>query len=99
MDKKLTDINIKRQDDFNRQNIVKQENTKFGYPIFSSIEINIHGSCNRRCAFCPRVDEELYPNLDEYLDLEFFKKILSELRDNNYSGRMGFSGFFRTIIT
>ena len=39
MDKKLTDINIKRQDDFNRQNIVKQENTKFKYPIFSSIEI------------------------------------------------------------
>ena len=98
MDKKITDINIKRQDDFNRQNIVKQENTKFGYPIFSSIEINIHGSCNRRCAFCPRVDEELYPNLDEYLDLEFFKKILSELRDNNYSGRMGFSGFSEPLL-
>ena len=51
-----------------------------GFPVFSSIELNIHGSCNRRCAFCPRVDETQWPNLDEMLDLEFFKKLLSELK-------------------
>ena len=59
MDKKITDININRQDQFNQKNLISQKNNKFKYPIFSSIELNIHGSCNRRCAFCPRVDESL----------------------------------------
>ena len=93
MSKKVTDINIKRQDDFNKINLDSQKKNHFGYPTFSSIEINIHGSCNRRCAFCPRVDEELYPNLDEFLSLNFFEKILVELKKNNYLGRMSFQVF------
>ena len=98
MDKKITDININRQDQFNKKNLISQKNNKFKYPIFSSIELNIHGSCNRRCAFCPRVDEELYPNLDEYLDINFFRKMLGELKQNNYTGRMGFSGFSEPLL-
>ena len=99
MSSKVTDINIKRQDDFNKINHDTQRKiSDFEYPIFSSIEINTHGSCNRRCAFCPRVDEELYPNLDEFLSIEFFEKILIELKKNNYSGRMGFSGFSEPLI-
>ena len=98
MDKKITDININRQDKFNQKNLLAQKDNKFSFPIFSSIELNIHGSCNRRCAFCPRVDEELYPNLDEYLDIDFFKKILNELKKNNYTGRMGFSGFCEPLL-
>ena len=37
MDKKNTDTNIKIQDDFNRQNILKQEKAKFGYIISPSV--------------------------------------------------------------
>ena len=98
MGNKITDINIKRQDDFNKINLDSQKNGAFKHPIFSSIEMNIHGSCNRRCAFCPRVDEELYPNLDEYLSIEFFEKILNELKQNQYKGRMGFSGFSEPLL-
>ena len=64
------DINISRQDQFNKE-YIKKNNKGFSFPIFSSIEMNIHGSCNRRCAFCPRVDEALYPNLDEELEISF----------------------------
>lgn len=60
--------------------------------------MNIHGSCNRRCAFCPRVDEHLYPNLNEELSIDFFEKILKELKENNYKGRMGFSGFCEPFL-
>ena len=95
---KIKDKNITRQDEFNQKNIISQKINNLKFPVFSSIELNIHGSCNRRCAFCPRVDEELYPNLDEYLDLDFFKKILGELRENNYTGRMGFSGFCEPLL-
>ena len=27
------------------------------------MEFDLHGSCSRRCAFCPRVDENKYPNI------------------------------------
>jgi radical SAM protein with 4Fe4S-binding SPASM domain len=90
------DINIKRLDDFNKS--YNHKVASFSFPIFSSIEMNIHGSCNRRCAFCPRVDEHLYPNLNEYLDLHFFEKLLTELKKNNYEGRMGFSGFSEPLM-
>ena len=93
----MQDINIKRQDEFNKK-YVKSINTFKGYPVFSSIEFNIHGSCNRRCAFCPRVDENLYPNLDEYLNKDFFIKILKELSENKYTGRIGFSGFSEPFL-
>ena len=91
------DINISRQDQFNKE-YIKKNNKSFSFPIFSSIEMNIHGSCNRRCAFCPRVDEHLYPNLDEELEISFFEKILSELKSNDYQGRMGFSGFSEPFL-
>ena len=57
------------------------------------MEFNLHGSCSRRCAFCPRVDENLWPNLDEELSMELFDKIIIELKELNYSGRIAFSGF------
>ena len=66
------DINISRQDQFNKE-YIKKNNKSFLFQ-FSSIEMNIHGSCNRRCAFCPRVDEHLYPNLDEELEIGSLKK-------------------------
>tara|TARA_X000000950_G_scaffold288880_1_gene408070 strand:- start:5086 stop:5979 length:894 start_codon:yes stop_codon:yes gene_type:complete len=94
----MKDVNIKRQDIFNKNYIKNNISSYKGFPVFSSIELNIHGSCNRRCAFCPRVDEEVWPNLDEKLDLDFFKKILKELSDNNYKGRIGFSGFSEPFL-
>ncbi len=91
------DINITRQDKFNKEYIKKTQSFD-GFPVFSSIEINIHGSCNRRCAFCPRVDEKLWPNLDERLDISLWEKVLKELKENNYKGRIGFSGFSEPFL-
>jgi len=93
----MQDINIGRQDKFNKENLKKLNSFK-GFPVFSTIEINIHGSCNRRCAFCPRVDEKLWPNLDERLDINLWEKILKELKKNDYSGRIGFSGFSEPFL-
>ena len=93
----MKDINILRQDQFNKNNLKKLNSFK-GFPVFSTIEMNIHGSCNRRCAFCPRVDEKLWPNLDERLDIDLWKKILKELSQNNYQGRIGFSGFSEPFL-
>ena len=57
------DIKTLKVNDFHKEYYKRISNLKF--PIFSIIEFNLHGTCNRRCAFCPRVDEELWPNKDE----------------------------------
>lgn len=85
------DIKTLKVNEFHKEYLKRISNFKF--PIFSIIEFNLHGSCNRRCAFCPRVDEELWPNKDEEFSVSLFKKILNELKEVNYSGRISFSGF------
>jgi radical SAM protein with 4Fe4S-binding SPASM domain len=85
--------NIKKKivDEFNNEYIKKFKNSE--YPLFSIIEFNLHGSCSRRCAFCPRVDKTLWPNLDEELDLNFYEDLLMQLKKLDYTGRVAFSGF------
>ena len=96
MEKKKIDIKPTEVEAFNNIYIKKFKNQS--YPIFSNIEFNLHGSCNRRCAFCPRVDESIWPNLEEELSMELFDKILSELKMINYSGRISFSGFSEPFL-
>jgi len=90
------DLKVNKVEKFNNEYIKKFLNEN--YPIFANIEFNLHGSCNRRCAFCPRVDEKIWPNLDEELSMDLFEKILSELKEVNYSGRISFSGFSEPFL-
>ena len=48
------DIKTLKVNDFHKEYCKRISGYKF--PIFSVIELNLHGSCNRRCAFCTRVD-------------------------------------------
>ena len=76
---KSIDIKTTNVNKFNKK-IKKNKFVKF--PIFSVIEFNLHGSCNRRCAFCPRVDENLWPNIDEEFRFELFRKIIKDLKNS-----------------
>ena len=42
--------------------VQKKSDLKNGPPP-AHIEFDLHGSCSRRCAFCPRVDEKKWANL------------------------------------
>ena len=57
------DINIKRLEDFVTTHSNIQEALEDGTPVFASVEFSINGACNRRCNFCPRVDDDGYPNI------------------------------------
>ena len=85
------DIKPLNFEEFNNTYIKKFEGDS--YPLFSIVEFNLHGTCNRRCAFCPRVDESKWPDLDEELSMDLFNKIITELKEVNYGGRISFSGF------
>lgn len=100
MEKKLfTDINIKRIDNFLNDHLETTQNYTNGVPPISSIEISINGACNRRCFFCPRVDEAAYPNRLKSLDMNVYNNLILNLKDNKFTGRISFSGFCEPLLT
>lgn len=62
-------------------------------PLFSWIDINPTELCNRKCIFCPRVDESDYPNQKLFMSLELGRKISSELKEIDYKGAVVLSGY------
>lgn len=67
-------------------------------PFFSLIEFNLSGLCNRTCVFCPRVDPSIFPNVNEHLPVELYKKTMRELAEVNYDGMILFSGFGEPLL-
>lgn len=62
-------------------------------PLFSHLELNITELCNRKCIFCPRVNENDYPNQNLNINLNLIKKISNELKNIKYEGEVVISGF------
>ena len=75
----FTDKNIKRIGNFVDDHVSSISNLENDIPPFSSVEFSINGACNRRCVFCPRVNEKDYPNILQSLDMEAFKNLVKDL--------------------
>ena len=93
------DVNIKRTGKFIDNFLEQNKTLPSGQPLFFHIEFSINGTCNRRCIFCPRVDPEKYPNISTSLDIKVFKKMILELKEVNFNGRISFSGFGEPLLT
>lgn len=66
-------------------------------PLPSVVEISESGTCNRSCSFCPRSDPE-YPNEKKFISKELLEKLAHELKSEDYSGIILFSGFVEPLI-
>lgn len=62
-------------------------------PLFSWVDINVTELCNRKCEFCPRIDDSVYPNQNLHMSVALAKKIGNELEALNYKGVVVFSGY------
>lgn len=69
-----------------------------GVPVFSIIEFNITGSCNRSCGFCPVSNPEVYTKTNDGLSVELFEKITKDLQEINYAGKILFSAFSEPLL-
>ncbi|MBQ8625902.1 MAG: SPASM domain-containing protein [Agathobacter sp.] len=63
------------------------EELKKAVPLFEHIEIETYNRCNGVCDFCP-VSVKAESRKKCLMDIELFKKIIDELADLNYSGRL-----------
>ena len=94
----FVDPNIARKNAFQNEHLESAGTLPDGSPVFSEVEFNITGLCNRLCFFCPRVDPEVFPNVNEHISLDLYRKIMGDLKAINYSGRVSFSGFGEPIL-
>lgn len=76
-----------------RRKLVNEVQIINNKPLFSSLDINITELCNRKCVFCPRVNENEYPNQNLNIDLGLINKISEELINLKYQGEIVISGF------
>ena len=73
---------------------------KDGQPLDSilTIEINTTELCNRTCVFCPRHDPTVFPNRNLHLTVKGAQTIAEELGENQYNGKISFSGFGENLL-
>lgn len=69
-----------------------------GVPVFSIIEFNITGSCNRDCSFCPVSNPAVYIKTNDGLGVELFEKIVKDLQEIEYEGKILFSAFSEPLL-
>ena len=63
-----------------------------------TVEVNTTELCNRTCVFCPRHDPTVFPNRNLHLTVKGAQTIAEELADNQYRGKISFSGFGENLL-
>jgi len=76
-------------------------------PLFSWIEFNLSGSCNRRCDFCPWSNPEWrsshFQNVTDnngilHLQTEVYEGVMKDLNKVGFKGGIIYSGFSETFL-
>ena len=67
-------------------------------PLFSIIEFNLYGTCNRNCSFCPVSNPDVYEKKQEGISIKLFEKIMNDLVDLDYQGKILFSAYSEPML-
>jgi radical SAM protein with 4Fe4S-binding SPASM domain len=78
--------------------IINVDHLFCGVPAPRWIDVNITELCNRSCEFCPRVDENLYPNQPLHMSISLAKRIHQQLSEFNFSGVLVLSGYSEPLL-
>lgn len=69
-----------------------------GFPVFSIVEFNIFGSCNRNCSFCPVSNERVFKKINKGISIELYSKIMNDLNDIGFDGKILYSAFSEPML-
>jgi MoaA/NifB/PqqE/SkfB family radical SAM enzyme len=56
------------------------------------IDLDITAQCNRKCSFCPRVDDIIYPNIKDEMSLDTVAEVIKQCVKYEYSGWIELAG-------
>lgn len=66
--------------------------------IPSWIELSLIDACNRKCIFCPKVDEKIAPNTFQKMELDLIDKLVSDLKKINFKGAFCLCGYGEPML-
>ena len=95
---KFLDPNIPRKRDTIRRHLDSVESKALDPPIFSLLEFNLSGLCNRKCVFCPRSDPRVFPNVNQHIPVDLYERIMIELSELDYDGTILYSAFGEPLL-
>ena len=88
------DSNILRKREMSKDNFSFYK----GYPVFSILELNIWGACNRSCSFCPVSNKDFFTNKNEGIHIDLYTKLLMDLKKISFNGTILFSAFSEPLL-
>ena len=94
--KRFIDPNIARKERIVEHHLAGKVDIKL--PPLSVVEFNLTGLCNRMCVFCPRVNPEVYPNVNKLITLELYEKIMKGLQEIEFDGTFLYSAFCEPLL-
>jgi len=96
--REFPDINIPRKRTVVDQCVPQPGQRTPSPPLFSLVEFNLSGLCNRKCVFCPRVDPRIFPNRNEHISVELFERVMLDLAAIGFRGMLLYSGFGEPLL-
>ena len=63
-----------------------------------TVEVNTTELCNRKCVFCPRYNDEVYPNRNLHMTPSGAGLIADNLAKHHFEGKVSFSGFGENLL-
>ena len=63
-----------------------------------TVEVNTTELCNRKCTFCPRFDDSVFPNRNLNMSVVGAQLIAERLASAGFRGKVSFSGFGENLL-
>ena len=69
-----------------------------GIPIPTWVELSLIDVCNRKCSFCPKVDEKVAPDTHQKMTRKIVDEIHDQLLEIHYSGTISLCGYGEPLL-
>lgn len=67
-------------------------------PIPSWIELSLIDVCNRKCTFCPKIDENIAPDTYNIMERSLIDKLYNDLKKINFNGAFSVCGYGEPLL-
>ena len=81
-----------------RSEFVDQVSLHNGFPMPSWIELSLIDVCNRKCSFCPKVDEKVAPDTFQKMNRKIIDEIHDQLLEINFKGTISLCGYGEPLL-
>lgn len=69
-----------------------------GVPMPTWVELSLIDVCNRKCSFCPKVDEKIAPDTFQKMTRKIIDEIHDQLSDINFEGTVSLCGYGEPLL-